>query len=99
MVYYTHISEKLQPRRAIACIVIEKEVFRKIQEESTDPSTSLATGSGILLKDVTSSDVTGLVKQLRGQSTKNNLLAAIETRSIFLGAKAGGDPGFLARQS
>jgi len=99
MVYYTHISEKLQPRRVIACIVIEKEVFRKIQEESTGPSTSLATGSGILLKDVTSSDVTSLVKQLRGQSTKNNLLAAIETRSIFLGAKAGGGPGFLARQS
>ncbi|KAN0096873.1 hypothetical protein V8E51_015678 [Hyaloscypha variabilis] len=64
MVYYTHISEKLQPRRAIACIVIEKEVFRKIQEESTDPSTSLATGSGILLKDVTSSDVTGLIPAL-----------------------------------
>ncbi|KAE9371916.1 hypothetical protein N431DRAFT_342019 [Stipitochalara longipes BDJ] len=98
IVYYTHISEKWQLKRAIACIVLENDVFRNMQEHA-GRSTSSATGYSAQLREVTSHDVTALVQHLRGQSTKNNLIAAIEARSVFLVKEASGGPGFVTRPS
>jgi len=97
MVYYTHISEGWQPRRAIACIVLDDDVFKKVQD-SIGRSISSVTGSAAPPKEVTSYDVTALVQHLRRQSTKSNLIAAIETRSGFLVKGGSSGRGFSLRQ-
>jgi hypothetical protein len=84
IVFYLHFTDRWQPRRAMACIVFDQNIENLVRHRP---------------QEVTTRDVAGLIHHLRGQSVKDNLVAAIETRSVFLKKQAGGTPGFESQPS
>lgn len=98
IIYYVHFSERWQPRRVIACIVFDQDVIKTTQRNA-GRKRAVAIKSDTPRTEVTAHDVTTLVQHLRGQSMRDNLVAAIETRSVFLDKKASGTPGFEAEPS
>jgi hypothetical protein len=98
IVYYVHFSDRWQPRRVIACIVFDHDVIKTMRRKA-GRKTAVATKGDTPLTEVTTHDVTTLVQHLRGQSMRDNLVAAIETRSVFLDKQASGTPGFESKPS
>jgi len=98
MVYYVHFSEQWQPRRVIACIVFDQDVVETMQINAGCKKEGANKGETYPM-EVMTQDVTTLVQHLRGQLMRDNLVAAIETRSVFLDKKPSGKPGFKAMPS
>ncbi|RDL38191.1 Uncharacterized protein BP5553_05624 [Venustampulla echinocandica] len=97
IVYYVHLSDRWQPRRVIACIVFNQDVIKTMRRKA---GRKIAVGTkDDTLPEVTTHDVATLVQHLRGQSMRDNLVAAIETRSVFLDKQASGTPGFESKPS
>jgi hypothetical protein len=94
IVYYVHFSDRWQPRRVIACIVFDHDVIKNMQGKP-GRKRAVTTKGNTPLAEVTTHDVTTLVQHLRGQSMRDNLVSAIETRSVFLDKQASGTPGLL----
>jgi hypothetical protein len=98
MVYYTHISERWQPRRVIAFIIFDDNVTR-MMEVDTPPGTPQPAARQARSADVTHRDVVSLVECLKRQSTDDNLLTAIETRSVFLVKDKTSAVGFVPKNA
>ncbi|PVH82411.1 hypothetical protein DL98DRAFT_653163 [Cadophora sp. DSE1049] len=90
MVYYVHFSERWQPRQVIACIIFDQDGIKMTQKNAGSKGDTPP-------MEVTTHDVTTIVQHLRGRSMRDNLLAAIESRSVFLDKQASGTPGFEAK--
>lgn len=98
IVYYVHFSDRWQPRRVIACIVFDQDAI-KYMPRRAGCKTAISTNGGNPLIEVTNHDVTNLVHRLRGQSMRDNLAAAIETRSFFLDKQDSRTSGFKSKPS